>query len=200
MRRRYAVSTIGESMSNFGGKEAAETFSKYQKLISEESDRGAVILAGSILDVTLETLITSYLVPSTKKEDKLINGAYAPLGSFSAKIEMCYRLGLIRSSVLEQLQLFKKIRNDFAHRITNAQLSSEKNKAAMQEIINRVPDIENGLVECINDTFSENITAIDNKGIISRIGVRLSFDILFAMMCMSLEKVSIDIERIEPLE
>jgi len=38
MRRRYAVSTIGESMSNFGGKAVAETYSKYQKLISEESE------------------------------------------------------------------------------------------------------------------------------------------------------------------
>ncbi|GLS90098.1 hypothetical protein GCM10007916_11650 [Psychromonas marina] len=187
-------------MSSLGGIEAADTFKKYHKLISEESDRGAVILAGSILDVALETLIASYLLPSIKKEDKLINGAYAPLGSFSAKIEMSYRLGLIRPRVLEQLQLFKKIRNDFAHRITDAQLSSEQNKGRMQEIINRTPDIEEAFVESINDAFIENEIIKDNKNLISLIGVRLSFDLLFASMCMSLERVSLDIERIQPLE
>ena len=184
-------------MSSLGGKEASKAFRKYHELISAESDRGAVILAGSILDVALEKLIASYLLPPIKKEDKLINGAYAPLGSFSAKIEMCYRLGLIKPQVTEQLQLFKRIRNDFAHRITDARLSSVQNKARIQEILNKTPDIEDAFVESLNEAFIENGLIRDNKNLITLIGVRYSFDLLFASMCMSLERVSLDVEQVK---
>ena len=194
------VSTIEGLMSSVVGKEASEVFTKYHVLISSESDRGAVILAGSILDVALEKLIASYLLPPVKKEDKLINGAYAPLGSFSAKIEMCYRLGLIKRHILEQLQLFKSIRNDFAHRITDAQLDSQENKSRMQEILNKDPDMENALLTTCSKTFKQNGINRDNKNLITLIGVRYSFDVLFASICMALDRVSLDIERIQVIE
>ena len=183
-------------MTSVVGKEAAELFSKYHALISSESDRGAVILAGSILDLVLEKLIVSFLLPPVKKEDKLISGAYAPLGSFAAKIEMSYRLGLIKPQVLKQLQLFKSIRNDFAHRITDAELSSQENKSRMQEILNKTPDMESALLETYSKVFKEHEIKKDNNNLIALIGVRHAFNTLFACMCMSLERVSLDTKRI----
>src|SRR3546814_2970630 len=38
-----------------------------------------------------------------------------PLGNFSSKIKMCYCLGLIDKMIKEDLNLIRKIRNEFAH-------------------------------------------------------------------------------------
>ncbi|MFT6925121.1 MAG: DNA-binding MltR family transcriptional regulator [Psychromonas sp.] len=184
-------------MSDIVDKESGDLFSKYHILISSESDRGAVILAGSILDVTLENLILSFLLPPLKKADKLVSGAYAPLGSFSAKIEMCYRLGFLKAHAVEQLQLFKSIRNDFAHRITDAQLDSEQNRSKMQGILNKNPELEEAFWESINKAFQDNGIVRDNKNLISLIGVRYSFDVLFSSLCMFLDRLSQDVERVD---
>ena len=184
-------------MSSIVGKEASEVFIKYHILISSESDRGAVILAGSILDVALENLIVSFLLPPMKKDDKLVSGAYAPLGSFSAKIEMCYRLGLVKAEIVEQLQLFKSIRNDFAHRITDAQLDSQNNKNKMQSILNKDPDLEEAFRVSLSNVFQKNGISRDSKNLISLVGVRCAFYLLFATLCMLLERMSLDIERIQ---
>ena len=50
-------------MSEFSGSEAAEILSSYYKLISEESDRGAVIVAASILDESLGEVLKAFFAP-----------------------------------------------------------------------------------------------------------------------------------------
>lgn len=85
---------------------------------AKESDRACVILTGSLLDSALETLLKTLLFPATSGEDPLFDGPNAPLTSFSARIEMAYRLGLIDSGFARCLHLVRRIRNDFAHNIT----------------------------------------------------------------------------------
>lgn len=50
-----------------------------------------------------------------QKNDELLDGAYAPLGTFSAKIDLAYRIGLIRLDERSSFHLIRKIRNEFAH-------------------------------------------------------------------------------------
>jgi hypothetical protein len=45
----------------------------------------------------------------------LFSPPLGPLGSFSARIELCYALGLSPKQVRRDLILIRKIRNDFAH-------------------------------------------------------------------------------------
>ncbi len=40
---------------------------------------------------------------------------YAPLSTFSAKIELCYAMGFISKKLYRSLTLVRKLRNDFAH-------------------------------------------------------------------------------------
>jgi DNA-binding MltR family transcriptional regulator len=93
----------------------------YNKLLrdefSKETDRGAVILAASLFDIQLESLLKTYLVPDTSSSDQLFEGASAPLSTFSARILICYRLGLISKNFARDLNLIRKIRNEFAHNI-----------------------------------------------------------------------------------
>ncbi len=183
-------------MAEFSGREAARIFSEYHDLISVESDRGAVILSASILDSNLEEILKEFLLDPTSKKDELFSGAYSPIGSLSAKIELCYRLGIIRKDIRLQLNKFKAIRNDFAHRLDTAHLDDDANKSRMLEILRCTPEIS----ESISHTISEsgiNFDANIEKNLLNGFGCRNTFNLLFSMSCMALKQVGSDIEEID---
>lgn len=82
----------------------------------EETDRACGILSGVLLDSILESLLRKLLLPSVPNE---IFGAHGVLGTFAAKIELSYYLGHISSEEFFELNLIRKIRNDFAHAINH---------------------------------------------------------------------------------
>lgn len=94
-----------------------------QKDFASESDRACVILGGALLDAALETLLRARLLPCAASEDPLFDGANAPLASFSSRIELSHRIGLIDASFARNLHLIRRIRNDFAHNVTGCSFS-----------------------------------------------------------------------------
>jgi DNA-binding MltR family transcriptional regulator len=97
---------------------AAEWTLHFEKSIRRESTRAKVVLSVCYLDELLHQLIRMVLAARTRKDDPLFDGTNAPLGTFSAKIELAYRLGLIGHEVEQSLQYIRKIRNRFAHEIS----------------------------------------------------------------------------------
>ena len=81
-----------------------------------EGERSSVVLGAERINVALEALIKSSLLPSSHKTDILFTSDGA-LASFSRKIEMAYRLGLVDLPFKQALDLVRKLRNDFAHAI-----------------------------------------------------------------------------------
>ncbi len=76
-----------------------------------------MILAATLLDVGLDTLLRSFLITISTSDDELFDGGNAPLGNFSAKINLAFRLGLISDKYASDLHIIRKIRNEFAHNI-----------------------------------------------------------------------------------
>lgn len=101
--------------------------------IAEEGERGAVILCVSRLDNALEALLKSVFLHHPGGSDNLLDSD-RPLGTFSSRIAVCYRLGLIDREVEHCLQLFRRIRNDFAHSVGVASLSESAHKSRLAEI------------------------------------------------------------------
>ncbi|ERS01254.1 hypothetical protein Q673_18665 [Marinobacter sp. EN3] len=164
-------------MSEFSGPEAAELLSDYYDLISKESDRGAVIVAASILDESLGEILKAFLLsPSTRKDD-LLDGAYAPLGSFSAKIELCFRLGIIRQPIRQQLMLFKSIRNDVAHRLSVASLQDEKCRSRLAEILKTIPDMTNQIIQTLTQAGIDMSREGYGESLLDTYGCRRTFDL-----------------------
>ena len=89
----------------------------FRKEFEKETDRASVILSCAMIEGTLETMIKSRLVPSPTAEDNLFDTPYAPISNFRAKIELAYRIGLISSNLCRDLNIIRRIRNDFAHNI-----------------------------------------------------------------------------------
>jgi hypothetical protein len=80
--------------------------------LRQESDRAAAVLGAAFLDTLLADLLRRHLVPGLAKDAFEHNG---PLGSFADRTTMAYALGLINSATKADLDLIRRIRNDFAH-------------------------------------------------------------------------------------
>lgn len=116
------------------GHLAQKWHSAFIKEFSKESDRAAVILTAALFDNALDNMLRSYLVASATGEDELFDGPNAPMGTLSAKITLSYRVGLISASFARDLHLVRKIRNDFAHDITECDFNSPRVTQRVQQL------------------------------------------------------------------
>lgn len=88
-----------------------------------ESDRAAVILGAAKIEALLGQILERFLLPSTSSIDDLLEGD-SPLATFSSRIKLCHRAGLIDDHLAKLLNTFRRLRNGFAHEVTNSSLSS----------------------------------------------------------------------------
>lgn len=80
--------------------------------MQKESDRAAAVLGPALLDHLLEVMFKVRLRQDTKPEVFEFRG---PLGDFAGKIEMALALDWIDGATRDDLNVIRKIRNDFAH-------------------------------------------------------------------------------------
>lgn len=81
--------------------------------LTNESDRASAVLCAAFLDHELEILLRRFM-RDIKETNELFN-QMQPLSTFSSKIKFAYVLGLISQEVYHDLNLIRRIRNDFAH-------------------------------------------------------------------------------------
>lgn len=99
-----------------------------------ETDRAAVILVAAIIDETLNAILKSKLIPLPSASDDLFDGPNAPISTFSSKIDLAYRLGLISNKLCRDIHLIRKIRNSFAHDIYGCNFQNGGIKARVMEL------------------------------------------------------------------
>jgi hypothetical protein len=88
-------------------------------LLEERTVRPLVIIGASKIDNLLLQILNAYLLPKRAKgkdSDELLEGD-RPLATFSARIKMCYRLGLIDETLCAALEKLRALRNPSAHSI-----------------------------------------------------------------------------------
>lgn len=105
-------------------KEELEYFSKFLSYFQKETDRGAALVGAAMLDARLERILSLCLIDNKAKKD-LLCGSSAPLGTFSAKINICSALGFITQKEYEEINLIRKIRNEFAHQLDEITFSQK---------------------------------------------------------------------------
>lgn len=102
-------------------EELFQVLDKYNGVVDifvQETDRAAAILSASYLETLLEQFLRVHLIQS-RVVDEMFQGN-GPLASFSARIALCYALGLISEEIYRDLTLIRRIRNHFAHNIEKA--------------------------------------------------------------------------------
>ncbi len=83
--------------------------------IFKEGDRAAAVLMGAELDRLASALLENHLLSKVKNVSSSFLELNGPLEAFAARIELAYRIGLIPPVMHHDLQLVRKIRNEFAH-------------------------------------------------------------------------------------
>jgi hypothetical protein len=110
-----------------------ESFMKFLNEFMAESDRAAVVLGAAKLDLNLYQIIQKVLRPNPGSRDELLDGD-SPLSTFSSKINLAYRLGLIDPAFVRALHLIRRIRNDFAHEVAGSNLDHGSHKDRVREL------------------------------------------------------------------
>jgi DNA-binding MltR family transcriptional regulator len=73
-----------------------------------------VLSMSSFMEDLLGNIIKDFMLDVTAATD-LVEGFNAPLGTFSARTKAAYALGLISKDEHKDINLIRKIRNEFAH-------------------------------------------------------------------------------------
>ena len=148
-----------------------QRFNQFLADLQDESDRAKVIIVASHLDVLLEDMLKSALVPSAQSNDSMFEGPNALMHSFSNKIDFCYRLGLISEFAAKSLHLIRKIRNRFAHTISGCSFDEPAVKSQVTELykLHRYDCKEESLKETFNESTKSRflLSSILVMGIIS---------------------------------
>ncbi len=84
--------------------------------LDEETDRGCALLAASHIEARLESLLQAVLVEDKNLLSGMLTGN-RPLATLSAKADLAYLMGLISKPTHRDINLIRRIRNEFAHSI-----------------------------------------------------------------------------------
>jgi hypothetical protein len=121
-------------------KEIAALFDTFaEDILNERNARPLVIVGAAKADDLLLETLRAYLLPKIAKpndNDELLEGD-TPLSSFSARIKVCQRLGLIDETLFLILDKLRALRNLSAH-----SLSFDHVKSPVRE---RVADLQRRL-------------------------------------------------------
>src|SRR5258706_9738148 len=82
--------------------------------LNGEPDLSCVLVGASFLDESLASLLTKAFIKSDLVPG-VLDSNRGPLGSFSARTDMAYLMGLIPKGLYRNLRLVGEIRNLFAH-------------------------------------------------------------------------------------
>ncbi len=96
-----------DPISPYSLRQAAAKFNR-------QSDRGSALIAVAWVDDALEECLRVYF-QQDKTIANLILQPDGPLGSFSSRIKIAYLLGITTASLYADLEIMRRIRNDFAH-------------------------------------------------------------------------------------
>lgn len=168
--------------------------------LEKESDRGCVIVAAALTEDLLDQCLNCYLLPAINNRDELLNG---PSSSFSSKIELCYRVGILRKEIRRLLNTLRKLRNEFAHSSHEEGFRKDSVKNHIESISNISSNLMHAAFEILNDSnnlslgfeIPKNESEI-TKVLIENIGYRKVFQIAISL---NISGLLITLEQIEPV-
>jgi mannitol repressor len=90
------------------------SLNRFQALVRKQDERGLVLSLAAFAEDTLGVLLVTYLQEG-KQSRELVEGFNAPLGTLSTRIKACYAMGLLTRDQYDDLDICRRIRNEFAH-------------------------------------------------------------------------------------
>jgi len=132
---------------NETNNKAVDDWEGFYEELQNETPRAAVLIAASFLDEWLRRLLQAKMIDDSKAVKALLDDSNnGPLSFFSARINAAYCLGLLSKDERDDLNLIRKIRNRFAHRLHGFTFDEQEIKdwcmslALPHSIVSALPD------------------------------------------------------------
>lgn len=161
--------------------------------LSEESDRACVILVASWIDRFLRIKLAQEFSKGNSNARAALFSSNGPFATFSAKLNAVFCADWIDSDVYHDLQVIRRLRNEFAHSIDSHTLHDEPFPAMVAKL--RVPErqfhdwgqlsavaTDTGVVLFTGERPDEAVDDLD----LSKITFRMSASVIVAVLVANL--------------
>lgn len=122
--------------------------------LTNESERGAVLIGTSKIEEFLNTFILKILPKDSKNYTSKLLKYPGPISSFSSKSELLFAFRYINKRFYNSLNKLRKLRNEAAHS------SQEFNLTEQSELINEICEFEEDMGYVINELSMNNLLKI----------------------------------------
>lgn len=178
----------------------ANGFESVVTALRHESDRGSVVLAVAWLDESL-TRIIKKLLKTADNETLLKPGQ--PLGDFGTKIILAERLQLINPTLVNSLNICRKLRNDFAHLSSNLSFETPQVKDRVDYLFTLNDLIISAMGETLSEAGLKLEGSKDNKISVKEMHQKLGTKQLFNYTCgfinSGLASIEFDTQQTTPM-
>ncbi len=93
-------------------------------LLEGETDRGVALAGAAYLEHAAAEMLRVFFVDDQQRAGWLLNGPNAPVGSFKARYQLAYCLGLLGPQMYADMENIRQVRNTFAHTYQPVDFSS----------------------------------------------------------------------------
>lgn len=109
--------------------------------IERQTDRGAALIAASLIESQLLVAIKKHLVEDKDVANKLFKPS-GPIGDFSAKVDLGLLLGLYDRPLCQIIHNIREVRNRFAHEVRAIDFNSKDIKKFCGDIYINPPPFD----------------------------------------------------------
>jgi hypothetical protein len=154
-----------------------------QDILAREGDRGCVLVAAALLEEAIELHLRARLVPSPSKSDELVsNSSMAPISSFSAKIDLAYRVGLFPHSERAIYHQLRKLRNECAHSTSEQDFSQVSFKERIKNMIVSSAGVWEVMRTKLGPLLVEEGTPDSVDAFVEKVGWRRAFLLFYGLV------------------
>jgi len=112
MKQKYTHTCSAQHEAN--ERYSLDKLNRFMSEIRKQGDQAMVLSLGTFLEDTLGRLLLAYF-RSCKATKDLVEGFNAPLGTFGSRIKAVYAFGLVTEEQFQDMEILRKVRNQFAH-------------------------------------------------------------------------------------
>jgi len=167
--------------------------------LKHESDRGCVLVVGSMIELGIENQISKRIIPPVKESGSILGRGNKPISTFSAKIDLGYALGLFPEEEWRIYHQLRELRNTCAHDIKVQTFSENHFSDRMKNIIDASKQLWPILAKIVGEKLFTSEEPLSVDEFVNKLGWRNSFEMFFSLIIshkeLSIERVS----KIHPL-
>lgn len=165
--------------------------------LNAESDRGCVLVIGSMVERALEKQISKRLCKSASSEDDLMGKSSSkPISGFSAKINLGYRIGLFPLRERKIFHQLRELRNTCAHDIDRQEFDANHFKDRVKNMIEESDQLWETMKNKIGDKLFSSDPPTNVMAFIEKVGWRTAFALFFALIVAHKETT---LDRVLPI-